>query len=506
MSSIELDLRKGMYPIDVEARESSSGVDHQIAQPRMERRFHRWQMVGFSCTIMITWEGLLFVFTYGLENGGPAGLVYGYLFCWIGYLAVVLSLAELVSMMPNAAGQYFWVGTLAPPQYRKFLSWMTGWQQFLAWQADIASAAYLASEVLLGLVNLNIPSYVPKGWQVTLVLYAIMLFALAFNTVLIRFLPHVEWIILVIHIVGFIVIAVPVTYFAKHNTASEVFTTLLTLGDYSAGTSFFVGLMTSVFAFLGADGAIHMCEEVDKPEVEVPKSLVHSITINGFLGFGMMLIMLFCIGDVQDALNSPTGFPFIQIFQQALPNSIAFTTGLASLLLVLLVSAVVAVTAAASRVTWAFARDDGLPGSSYLKKIDDRAKLPIWSITLSFVVTLLLGLINVGSATAFNAVISLMVASYLASYLPPIALLAWKRWTKQGLQMGRWHLGRFGLATNIAAIVWTTIVFLFSFWPTTSSVTLQTMNWAVLLWGGSFVLGCLLYIRQRNWFRTPAIA
>jgi choline transport protein len=276
--------------------------------------------------------------------------------------------------------------------------------------------------------------------------------------------------------------------------------------------------------YTGADGAIHMCEEVENPEAEVPKSLVLSICINGFLGIGMMLIMLFCIGDVQDALTSPTGFPFIQIFQQALPNSTAFTTGLASLLLILLVSAVVAVTAAASRVTWAFARDDGLPGSSYLKKasapqsnstwytlltnfeIDDRAKLPVWSLALSFVITLLLSLINVASATAFNAVISLMVASYLASYLLPIALLGWKKWTKQELQMGRWHMGRFGLAINITAVVWTTIVFVFSFWPNSSSVTLQTMNWAVLLWGGTFVLGCLLYIRQRRCFKIPAEA
>lgn len=130
--------------------------------------------------------------------------------------------------------------------------------------------------------------------------------------------------------------------------------------------------------YTGADGVIHMCEEVEDPEVEVPRSLVVSICINGFLGIGMMLIMLFCIGDVQDALTSPTGFPFIQIFQQALPNSTAFTTGLASLLLVLLVSAVVAVTAAASRVTWAFARDDGLPGSSYLKEASVPRSNPTW--------------------------------------------------------------------------------------------------------------------------------
>ena len=38
------------------------------------------------------------VFVYGLTNGGPAGLIYGYLFCWFGYFTVVASLAELASM------------------------------------------------------------------------------------------------------------------------------------------------------------------------------------------------------------------------------------------------------------------------------------------------------------------------------------------------------------------------------------------------------------------------
>jgi hypothetical protein len=38
------------------------------------------------------------VFLFGFQNGGPAGLVYGYLFCWIGTLATVASLAEMASM------------------------------------------------------------------------------------------------------------------------------------------------------------------------------------------------------------------------------------------------------------------------------------------------------------------------------------------------------------------------------------------------------------------------
>ena len=74
----------------------------------------------------MTWEGLLTIFNVGLQDGGPAGLVYGFLFCWAGYTAVVASLAELTSRFPTAGGQYHWTYDLAPPKYRNFLSWITG--------------------------------------------------------------------------------------------------------------------------------------------------------------------------------------------------------------------------------------------------------------------------------------------------------------------------------------------------------------------------------------------
>jgi amino acid permease len=74
----------------------------------------------------VTWEGLLTIFNVGLQDGGPAGLVYGFLFCWAGYTAVVASLAELTSRFPTAGGQYHWTYELAPPKYRNFISWITG--------------------------------------------------------------------------------------------------------------------------------------------------------------------------------------------------------------------------------------------------------------------------------------------------------------------------------------------------------------------------------------------
>ena len=42
------------------------------------------------------------VFVFGLQNGGPSGLIYGFLFVWVGYGCVVATMGELVSMWPTA--------------------------------------------------------------------------------------------------------------------------------------------------------------------------------------------------------------------------------------------------------------------------------------------------------------------------------------------------------------------------------------------------------------------
>lgn len=112
-----------------------------------------------------------------------------------------------------------------------------------------------------------------------------------------------------------------------------------------------------------------MSEEVQNARTVVPKALMVSVGINGILGFGMLVAVLFRIGSISNALTPATGFTFIEVFTQALDSN-GFATGLTALLLVLFIFCAVAVHAAASRVTWAFARDDGLPGSFWIKKVN----------------------------------------------------------------------------------------------------------------------------------------
>lgn len=143
-------------------------------------------------------------------------------------------------MTPTAGGQYHWTWELAPPRFRKLLSWFTGWQVVLAWQADLAAVMYLNGTILQGLIVLNYPDYHFHRYHGTLISWAIILTSLLFNTTLARLLPWIEGSILICHILGFIVVLVPIIYFGPHVPAKDVFAQFVSSGGYSDGTAFFV--------------------------------------------------------------------------------------------------------------------------------------------------------------------------------------------------------------------------------------------------------------------------
>jgi choline transport protein len=111
-----------------------------------------------------------------------------------------------------------------------------------------------------------------------------------------------------------------------------------------------------------------MCEEIHNASTVVPQSILLSLGINGALGFRILIAVLYCLGNVQDAFNTVTEFSFIEIFQQA-TNSFAGSSAMVAIVLILSICSEVALLAAASRMMWAFARDRGLPGWWLLSKV-----------------------------------------------------------------------------------------------------------------------------------------
>ena len=105
--------------------------------------------------------------------------------------------------------------------------------------------------MIKGLILLNYESYGFQRWHGTLLLYVFIVVALFINIFLARFLPAIESTLLVIHVLGFFAILIALVHLAPHKSVKEVFATFGSSGWSSDGLAFFIGLSTSMFAFIG---------------------------------------------------------------------------------------------------------------------------------------------------------------------------------------------------------------------------------------------------------------
>lgn len=223
--------------------------------------------------------------------------------------------------------------------------------------------------MIQGLIALTHPSYNPQPWHGIMLFWAVLICACFLNTVASSLLPKFESLILILHIVGFFAILYPLIFLGDHNSPSEVFTTFSNQGHWATqGLSFCVGLLGNVYAFLGADAAVHMSEEIHNAAVVVPRTLILSIAINGTLGLAMTIAILFSATDLPDALQSPTGYPFMAIFYQS-TRSTWGTAAMSATIATLALCACVGLLASSSRLLWSFARDRAVPGWRYLAKV-----------------------------------------------------------------------------------------------------------------------------------------
>lgn len=102
------------------------------------------------------------------------------------------------------------------------------------------------------------------------------------------------------------------------------------------------------------------------------------------------------------------------------------------------------VLAAASRQAWAFARDDGLPFSGWLRRITTiGTPIPLNAIILSLFITIIVSLLNLGSATAFNSIVGLLSGSGGVSYTISIGCVLWRRLFGKPLPSSPFSLGKF---------------------------------------------------------------
>jgi amino acid transporter len=138
-------------------------------------------------------------------------------------------------------------------------------------------------------------------------------------------------------------------------------------------------------------------------------------------------------------------------------------------------------------------------------------------------VSVLLALIPIGSAVAFNDLCAMSITGLYLSYIMVAVLLLWRRLTGAislsagadevvntigaKLVWGPFRVpGIWGVLINIFAIIYSLIAIFFSMWPTYSEVTVQTMNFSAVGTVSVILLSVVYYIlRARHVYDGPIV-
>ena len=88
------------------------------------RRFRPMSTFAFNAMATSVWEFGIFSISQGIVDGGRAGLIWTTVIHAVGFLPIVMSMAEMASMAPTAGSQYHWVSEFAPAPLQKWLSYL----------------------------------------------------------------------------------------------------------------------------------------------------------------------------------------------------------------------------------------------------------------------------------------------------------------------------------------------------------------------------------------------
>ena len=158
-----------------------------------------------------------------------------------------------------------------------------------------------------------------KTWHIFLAYQVVNLFCAVFNAYG-KLLPYVANVSLYTSLLSFVVILVAVPVKAPtHTDADFVFTAFLNnTGWTKNGIAFIVGLINTNWGFSCLDTAVHMAEEVPRPERNVPVAIMGTVFIGFITSWFFIISMMFSLLDFGSVSKSLV--PVLQLFYNALGN------------------------------------------------------------------------------------------------------------------------------------------------------------------------------------------
>jgi amino acid transporter len=450
-------------------------------------------MGGFSSfalpfSIISILTGAVTLYGHGLTMGGPAEMAFGWPLVTFFTLAVALSMAELASSLPTSGAMYHWSCKLGGKSW----GWFTAWFYIIGQITVLAGIDFGCAQFITPLLGLAATT------ANLLIVYAVILLSHALiNHYGIRLVAWLNDFSVTVHILGVIAIVGGLLWFAPKQPASFFFARITTNSNgWPYWWAFIVGLLQAQWTFTGYDASASVSEETVDPRRRAPWGMVMAVVVSGGVGYLLLIALTLAIQNIPSVLNATDESG------HEIPAVIVILTGALGERAGSLFSALAALAmwfcglstvTWSSRVIYAFARDDGMPASAWWRQVSQKHATPapaIWlCVTAAFFAAVYSG--------AYSVVTSISVIGLYVSYIIPVYLFWRSRGTARQMESGPWHLGRYGPALNLIAILWVLFISVILCQPDNmrAGKAIAAVTVLLALWYG---------LSERRRFRGPA--
>ncbi|KAJ5907560.1 amino-acid permease [Penicillium taxi] len=474
-----------------------------------KREFSLWTTFCVSFSVLGLLPSFASTLTYGMGYAGTAGMVWGWIIAMIFIQCVAMSMAELCSAMPTSGGLYYAAAVLAPPGWGPFAAWITGWSNWIGQITSAPSVDYALAAMILAAASISNPDYVPTNWQVYLLAVLIMIIHAGISSLPTRRVAQINsWgsaFNFAALVVTLIVIPAATTNENPRFTSShEVWSHIENQTDFPDGVAVLMTFVGVIWTMSGYDSPFHLSEECSNANVASPRAIVITSAVGGLLGWFLQLVVAYTVTDIDAVIGSELGQPWASYLLQVLPQKVAL--GILGLTIVCGFSMGQGCMVAASRVTYAYARDDCFPYSNIWKKVDKRTDTPVNAVIINAILGILMCLLVLAGDTAIGALFSIGAIAQFVAFAIPILIRVF--FVGHRFRKGPWHLGPFGSFIGGLGVAFVLLMVPILCLPsvTGADLTLDEMNWTCLVYGAPMLIVTIWwFVDAHKWFTGPKV-
>lgn len=468
-----------------------------------KREFSLIETIAFSFSIMGVIASVSSTLSFPLVAGGHVGMVFGWLIPCLFVMTVAASMAELASSMPTSAGLYYFSAKLAPPRWSALASWVTGWANITGQITLVCSIDFTCAQMITTALAVGSNGAINLGDGPTFGILLAILFChgivcSAATSVVARL--NLFYVVVNVGTTVAAIIALLVASGGNKVSTHDAFTLFENNTGWSNnGWAFLLAFTAPMWTLTGYDSAAHVSEETTNAAKAAPIAILTGVAGTAILGWLTLIAASFALASVPDLLTSTLALPMGQLFLDVLGKK--GMLAIWSFIIVVQFVTGAAQGVDASRVVFAFARDNALPGSRYWKILNPHTQTPVNAVWLVMVCAGICGVLGFSTAALTSLAGSAVIGLYV-SYAAPILLRITSGRDK--LVPGPFSLGKWYLPIGIVAVAWVSFICVLLMFPPAQTVTAPEMNYAVVIIMGVFIFaGAYWLLSARKWFKGP---